>query len=296
MRILLIGKIGQVGYELERTLAPLGDVHAFDQPMVNFLDQNSLRELVRKEAPDVIVNAAAYTAVDKAENDKSLCHSINAEGPTVLAEEARRLGALIVHYSTDYVYPGDKTSPYIETDPTAPLGEYGRSKLEGDSRIEQSGANYLIFRTSWVYGARGQNYLRTMLRLAKERSELRIVADQIGAPTWSRMIAQATAHAISRAMSDPGEYTGIYHLTAAGQTTWFGFTEAIFEFLLAERKPKLTPITTAEYPTTAKRPAYSVLSNDKFIRCFTYLLPEWRDQLALVAADLLQSADAIALP
>jgi dTDP-4-dehydrorhamnose reductase len=292
MKILLLGKVGQVGYELQRTLAPLGNLRAFDQPDINFLDPESLRALIRDESPKIIVNAAAYTAVDKAETDKTLCHAINADGPAVLAEEARARNALLVHYSTDYVYPGNKTSPYVETDEPGPLGEYGRSKLEGDRHIAASGANHLIFRTAWVYGARGQNYLRTMLRLAKERSELRIVSDQIGAPTWSRMIAQGTAHAISRAITNPARFSGVYHLTAAGETTWFGFTEAIFDLVKPDPRPKVIPITTAEYPTPAKRPTYSVLSNQKFAQTFGCLLPGWSEQLTLVAADITENTSA----
>jgi len=286
MRILLLGKIGQVGYELQRTLAPLGDVIAVDQDVANFLKPDSIRKLIRAQAPNVIVNAAAYTAVDKAETDKSLCHTLNAAAPSLLAEEARAQNALLVHYSTDYVYPGDKTSPYAEDDATGPLGEYGRSKLDGDLAIQQSGANYLIFRTAWVYGARGQNFLRTMLRLAKERPELRIVSDQIGAPTWSRMIAQGTALAIAKAVHAPTRHSGVYHLTAAGETSWYEFTKAIFEEFAPERRPMLTPITSDHYPTPAKRPAYSVLSNDKFERVFGARLPNWRLQLSLVAADM----------
>ncbi len=286
MKILLLGKVGQVGFELLRTLAPLGEVVAFDQPELNFLDLPSLSELVRRNSPNVIVNAAAYTAVDKAEADSALCRAINATAPGFLAAEAKKINALFVHYSTDYVYPGNKTSPYFEDDTTGPLGEYGRTKLEGDQLIQGSGADYLIFRTAWVYGARGANFLRTMLRLAKERPELRVVADQVGAPTWSRMIAEGTAQAIAKAASDPGKYAGVYHLTAAGETNWFGFTEAILDIFDPQPRPKLTPITTDQYPTPAKRPAYSVLSNDKLARTFGIRLPDWRRQLELVAGEV----------
>ena len=287
VKILLLGKVGQVGFELLRTLAPLGDVVAFDQPQLNFLDLPSLGELVRNHSPNVIVNAAAYTAVDKAETDRQLSRALNATAPGFLAQEAKRLNALLVHYSTDYVYPGDKASPYVEEDATGPLSEYGRTKLEGDQLIQQSGANYLIFRTSWVYGARGGNFLLTMLRLAKERPELRVVSDQIGAPTWSRMIAEGTAHALVRAVSHPEQYSGTYHLTAGGQTSWFGFTEAIFDLFAPDPRPKLLPIVTDQYPTAAKRPAHSVLSNDKFARTFGVRLPDWQTQLSLVASEML---------
>lgn len=287
MKTLLLGKIGQVGFELLRTLAPLGDVVAVDQPELNFLDLNGLGELVRRQSPNVIVNAAAYTAVDKAESDASLCRSINATAPGFLASEAKRGGALFVHYSTDYVYPGNKTTPYVEDDATGPLGEYGRTKLEGDQLIQQSGANYLIFRTAWVYGARGANFLRTMLRLAKDRPELRVVSDQVGAPTWSRMIAEGTAQAIAKAVADPARFSGVYHLTAGGETSWYGFTEAILDVFNPQPRPKLTPITTDQYPTAAKRPAYSVLSNDKLARTFGIRLPDWRRQLELVGGEVM---------
>lgn len=286
MKILLLGKTGQVGFELQRTLAPLGDVIAVDQPELDFLNLESLSALVRRCAPHAIVNAAAYTAVDKAETDTALCRALNETAPGFLAAEAKKLNAILVHYSTDYVYPGDKKAPYVEDDATGPLCAYGRTKLEGDQLIAQSGADYLILRTEWVYGTRGANFLRTMLRLAKEKPELRIVSDQIGAPTWSCMIAEGTAHALARAASDPGRYSGVYHLTAAGETTWFHFAEAIFDLIPLESRPKLVPISTAEYPLPARRPAYSVLSNEKFARTFGVCLPDWKTQLELVAAEI----------
>ena len=286
MKILLLGKIGQVGFELQRTLAPLGEVIAIDRPELDFLSLDNLGTLVRQHAPHAIVNAAAYTAVDKAESDSTLCRALNATAPGFLATEAKKLNALFVHYSTDYVYPGDKKTPYVEDDDTGPLSEYGRSKLEGDQLIQQSGAHHLIFRTEWVYGTRGGNFLRTMLRLAKGKPELRIVSDQIGAPTWSRMLAEGTAHALARAASDPARYSGVYHLTAAGETSWFHFAEAIFELISVERRPKVIPISIAEYPLPARRPAYSVLSNDKFATTFGIRLPDWRRQLELVAAEI----------
>ena len=286
MKILLLGKNGQVGFELQRTLALLGEVLPYDQDVADFTNPAAVRDLIRRTLPNVIVNAAAYTAVDKAETEKPLSHAINSAGPGLLAEETRKCGSLLVHYSTDYVYPGNNTAPYTEDSATGPLSEYGRSKLEGDRLIQQSGANHLIFRTSWVYGSRGQNFLLTMLRLAKERPELRIVCDQIGAPTWSRMIAEATAHAIARATSDPAAYSGVYHLTAAGQTSWFGFAEAIFDTFAPSPRPRLTPIATDQYPTPAKRPTYSVLSNEKFATTFGLRMPDWRNQLSLVASEM----------
>jgi len=294
MKILLLGKNGQVGFELQRTLALLGELMPFDQDVADFLNPQTVRDLIVRTSPNVIVNAAAYTAVDKAETDKSLCQAINAAGPGLLAEEAHARNALLVHYSTDYVYPGTNTEPYKEEAQVGPLSEYGRSKLEGDRLIQQSSAKHLIFRTSWVYGGRGQNFLLTMLRLAKERPELRIVSDQIGAPTWSRMIAEATALAIARAVESPAEYSGVYHLTAGGQTSWFGFTEAILDLFRLVPRPKLIPITTDQYPTPAKRPRYSVLSNDKFARTFGLRMPDWRVQLSLVAAEMTPQAAASA--
>jgi dTDP-4-dehydrorhamnose reductase len=286
MRLLLFGKRGQVGSELKRILAPLGQVLAYDQDEANFLDRSALRLLVRSHEPDVIINAAAYTAVDRAESEPDLCRAINAEGPALLAEESQRSGCLLVHYSTDYVYSGCKSSPYVEDDATGPLSAYGRAKLAGDEAIQSSGARHLIFRTAWVYSARGKNFLLTMLRLAQEKPELRIVSDQTGAPTWSRMIAEATTFALLQAMSNPGKCAGVYHLSAAGETSWYGFAKAIFEHFELEPKPGLVPISTDQYPTPAKRPAYSVLSNQKFARVFGLQLPDWRDQLALVAEEM----------
>jgi dTDP-4-dehydrorhamnose reductase len=286
MRLLLFGKRGQVGFELQRTLAPFGQVLAYDQDEANLLDLSALRSLVRSKRPDVIVNAAAYTAVDQAESDPKLCMATNAEAPALLAEESQKWGCLLVHYSTDYVYSGNKTSPYLEEDTTEPLNAYGRCKLAGDEAIQRSGAQHLIFRTAWVYGTRGKNFLLTMLRLAPEKPELRIISDQIGAPTSSRMIAQATALTLLRARSDPKKYTGLYHLSAAGETSWYGFAKAIFEQFEFEKKPTLVPISGDQYPAAAKRPSYSVLSNRKFAEVFDLQLPDWRDQLALVAEEV----------
>ena len=294
MKILLLGKNGQIGFELQRTLAPLGEVISFDQDRASFLDIVALRQTVKGCSPNVIVNAAAYTAVDKAETDEAVCHAVNAAAPAVLAEEARRLNALLIHYSSDYVFNGKKSDPYLEDDEAFPLSVYARSKVEGDRLVAQSGADFLIIRTGWVYGARGANFLRTILRLAKERSELGIVNDQIGAPTWSRMIAEGTAQAIARAAVNPAEYSGVYHLTAAGRTTWFGFTEAIFDIFNLQPRPKLVPITMDQYPTPAKRPAYSVLSTDKFARAFGLRLPDWRRQLEMVAGEVMSDQISLA--
>ncbi len=284
--ILLIGKIGQVGWELRRTLAPLGRIKAIDFPEVDLTQADAIRQWVRETAPQVIVNAAAFTAVDKAETDTARCDQINGIAPGILAEEAKRAGALLVHYSTDYVYDGTRQSPYVEDDAPNPLGAYGRSKLAGDRAVRQAGPDHLIFRLCWVYGARGQNFMLTMMRLAREREILRVVRDQVGCPTWSRMIAQTTALALKQVLAAPDRrrFNGIYHLAASGQTSWHGFAEAIVRRMPAEGKKcsRVEPITTAQYPLPAKRPAYSVLSCDKLERTFGLRLPDWEESLAQV--------------
>lgn len=283
--ILLIGKNGQVGWELQRTLAPLGAVVAVDYPEIDLTDPASIRRWVDDVGPHIIVNAAAYTAVDKAEVETDLATRINAEAPGILADEARKRGALFVHYSTDYVYDGTKQTPYVEDDSPNPLSAYGRSKLAGDRAIQESGCAHLIFRLCWVYGARGQNFMLTMMRLASEREQLRVVADQFGAPTWSRMIAEATAQAVCQAWrsGSPSRFNGVYHLCSSGFTSWHGFAEAVVGRMSAEsRKAKaVEAITTAHYPTPATRPAYSVLSGDKLERTFGLRLPPWEESLGL---------------
>lgn len=289
--ILLTGADGQIGWELRRTLAPLGRVAAVGRAELDLTDPGGIRDAVRALAPRLIVNAAAYTAVDRAEEEPALAHGVNAEAPGVLAEEAARTGALLVHYSTDYVFDGEKRSPYVETDAPAPLNAYGRSKLEGEEAVRASGAHHLILRTSWIYGARGSNFLRTMLRLAREREELRVVSDQTGSPTWSRMVAEATALALGSlpAGGDPlagaPAVSGTYHLTAAGETSWHGFAERILATdprREEQRCRSVVPIATAEYPTPARRPARSVLSCDRFADAFGLRLPHWEEQLAMV--------------
>jgi dTDP-4-dehydrorhamnose reductase len=286
MKILLIGKHGQVAWELQRTLATLGDVVAVGRADLNLSDVPAVRRFVAEVRPQVIVNAAAYTAVDKAETERELCQQINATLPGVLAEEAKKLGALLVHYSTDYVFDGTKQSPYVETDPTNPLGTYGASKLAGEQAVQSAGADYLIFRLCWVYGARGQNFMLTMQRLAREREKLRVVRDQFGCPTWSRLIAEATAQAIKQVLVNPDQstYSGTYHLAANGLTSWHGFASCIIELMPeAERKCReVEAITTAEYPTPAKRPAYSVLNCDKLEQTFGLRLPGWEHSLRQV--------------
>lgn len=282
-KILLFGKVGQVGWELRRTLAPMCQLTAIDYPDVDFTAPDSIRRAIADTAPDVIINAAAYTAVDKAETELALATKINADAPGIMAEEAARRGALVVHYSTDYVFDGTKTTPYVETDPAAPLGAYARTKHAGDEAIRRTGASHLIFRLCWVYGARGVNFMLTMQRLAREREKLRVVADQIGCPTWSRMIAETTAHALRqvRTPADARAVTGTYHLCSTGHTSWHGFASAIIDLMPADTKKcrEVEAITSAEYPTPTKRPAYSVMSCAKLEATFNLRLPHWQDSL-----------------
>jgi dTDP-4-dehydrorhamnose reductase len=284
--ILVIGKIGQVGWELRRTLAPLGRLVCVDYPEIDLTDAGSIRKWVRETAPAILVNAAAYTAVDKAETEPERCQQINGLAPGILAEEAKRLGALLVHYSTDYIFDGSKTTPYVEEDAPNPLGAYGRSKLAGDQAVQHVDGNYLILRLCWVYGARGQNFMLTMLRLAREREKLRVVGDQFGCPTWSRMIAETTGLALKQALAagDLAAHKGVYHLAASGQTSWHGFAQSIIASMPeTERKCKVVePITTPEYPLPARRPAYSVLSCEKLKRAFGLQLPHWEESLKQV--------------
>ena len=284
--VLVIGRIGQVGWELRRTLAPLGRLVCADYPEIDLTDGGSIRKWVRDSRPRAIINAAAYTAVDKAESDSERCQKINGVAPGILAEEAKQAAALLVHYSTDYVFDGAKRTAYVEDDAPNPLGAYGRSKLAGDVAVKQVGGPHLIFRLCWVYGARGQNFMLTMMRLAREREQLRVVNDQMGCPTWSRMIAEATAFALGQVLAapDPETFTGTYHLAASGQTNWHAFAEAIIGLMPAEGKKcrGVEAITTSEYPTPAKRPAYSVLSCGKLQRTFGLCLPDWQESLQAV--------------
>lgn len=284
MKILLLGKNGQVGGELQTTLAGLGELSAWDRHDLDLSSPDSIREKIRSLRPDVIVNAAAYTAVDKAESESGLAMAINGTAPGILAEEAARLDALLVHYSTDYVFDGTKRSPCREQDATNPLSVYGRSKLAGEQAISAQASRYLIFRTEWVYDAHGRNFLNTIKRVGAQRSELTIVDDQIGAPTWSREIARATAQIIRLYLgrADQKEVSGIYHLTAQGQTSWFGFAQAAAEcglFADLAHPPALRAIPSSEYPTPAQRPMYSVLSNEKLLRQFGIQLPNWKISL-----------------
>lgn len=301
LKILLTGMNGQVGSELLSLLLTLGEVIAPDRHELDLLDRDNIRRVVRDVMPQLIVNAAAFTAVDAAETDESSAYAINASAPAVLAEEAKKIGAAIVHYSTDYVFDGSKATPYEESDPTGPINVYGKTKLAGEQAIRISGVSHLILRTAWVYATRGRNFMLTILRLATEREELRIVCDQIGAPTWSREIALGTTKILLDAVerSDTAslfsEISGTYHMTAAGETNWSDFAKAILEeaggvskhipWLAAATRgrplstTRVTPITTAEYPTPASRPPYSVLSNSRLMRTFGFELANWRMQL-----------------
>ncbi len=281
--ILVTGKNGQVGWELRRTLASLGNVVAVDVDDLDFADTDALIETVRQLRPALIVNPAAYTAVDQAEDEPDLAQAVNATAPSVLAVEAKQLGIPIIHYSTDYVFDGTGDRPYTEADPTHPVSIYGKTKLAGETAVCESGARHIVLRLAWVYGMRGSNFLRTMLRLATERDQLRVVDDQIGAPTWSRLIAEATAQIAFTMLSRTDWKDGIYHLPAGGQTSWCGFAREIFQLTQDQRSNRIdvVPIQSAQYPTKATRPAYSVMSGDKLEQAFGVRLPDWRDQLKL---------------
>jgi len=306
VKILLIGKNGQIGRDLNFLLPRLGEMTALGREKLDLTKPNDIREAVRTIRPNVIVNAAAYTAVDQAESDELAAHAINAEAPGLLAEEAKKAGALLVHFSTDYVFDGLKRAPYNEDDPANPVNIYGKTKLEGERRIQASSAVHIIFRTEWVYSREGRNFLLTILRLATHQKELRIVDDQIGAPTSSREIAAATVHVLEKALAGQSgpcslsDVSGVYHMTAAGETTWYGFAKAILEEaaqvppndpwlgVATGHHPLVTrrvfPISTAEYPTPARRPSYTVLSNAKLERTFGVRMPDWREQLHSVFA------------
>ena len=288
MRLLVTGASGQVGWELSRSLLPLGDVIALDRRGCDLSQPELLPSLIRGIKPDIIVNAAAYTAVDKAEQEEQLATTINGTAVGVLAEESRKAGILLVHYSTDYVFDGVKETPYTEEDATHPINAYGRSKLAGETAMRQAGGAYVILRTSWVYAGRGHNFVRTMLRLASERDELRIVGDQIGTPTWAHDIADATAQiirAIRREQAEDRFASGIFNLTASGATSWYMFARAIIEDArhhgLLQRVPQLKPITSAEYPTPAARPKNSSLARERLSKRFGIALPDWKPRLSL---------------
>jgi len=303
MNILLLGSGGQVGWELQRALAPLGAVQAFDAHTpgpdaashlrADFTQPEQVLELIRVVQPDVIVNAAAHTAVDKAESEPELARQINALTPALIAAEAARLGALLVHYSTDYVFDGSGKHPRDEASPPEPLSVYGRTKLEGEQAIQASGCRHLIFRTSWVYGARGGNFARTMLRLAAERDELNVIDDQIGAPTGADLLADVTAHAIRHVGAGHEDALGLYHLVASGQTSWHAYASFVIEWARAAGEPirvasdAVRALGTIDYPTPARRPLNSRLCTDKLQQVFGLTLPPWQQGVSRMLTEIL---------
>lgn len=295
MKILLLGKNGQVGWELQRALAPLGELIALDRHATGNLcgdlsDIEALRATIRQVAPDIIVNAAAYTAVDKAESEVELADRVNGLASQVMAEEAARLDAWLIHYSTDYVFSGEGQKPWQETDPVSPVNHYGVSKLAGEQAILASNCKYLIFRTSWVYGFRGNNFAKTMLRLAKDREVLNVIADQVGAPTGADLIADVTALAIQHALKCP-EVSGLYHLAAAGEVSWHGYASHVIDFAKANGEElaviTVNPIDTAAYPTAAARPLNSRLNTQKLRDTFSLHLPDWRSGVTRMLREVL---------
>ena len=294
MKILLFGKNGQVGGELQRSLAPLGELVALssnsEEYCGDFADLDGIARTVHEVAPDVIVNAAAYTAVDRAESEAELARTINAAAPGVLAREAASLGAWLIHYSTDYVFDGCGDRPWLETDATTPLNVYGATKLEGEQAIMQSGCKHLIFRTSWVYGARGGNFAKTMLKFAQERESLQVIGDQIGAPTGADLLADVTAHAIRSARFQP-ELSGLYHLTAGGETSWHGYADFMIGFARQAGIPlkvdAIQPVPTGAFPSLAKRPLNSRLNTARLQRTFDLRLPPWQSGVTRMLTEIL---------
>jgi dTDP-4-dehydrorhamnose reductase len=297
MKILLLGKNGQVGWELQRSLAPLGELVALDADSKelcgDFTDLDGLANTVRAVVPDVIVNAAAHTAVDKAESEPQLARTINALASGLLAQEAKRANALMIHYSTDYVFDGNGDKPWLETDSVAPLNVYGTTKLEGEQLIQQSGCRHLIFRTSWVYGARGGNFAKTMLKLARERDSLSIIDDQIGAPTGADLLADITAHAIRTAQQRP-ELSGLYHLVAGGETSWHGYASFVIDYArrngvtLKVVPDAIKPVSTSAFPTPARRPHNSRMDTTKLQRAFDLYLPSWQNGVTRMLTEILE--------
>jgi len=291
LRILLLGANGQVGWELQRSLIPLGEIKACTRKEANLVNSDELRKLIQAYQPQIIVNAAAYTAVDQAESEPEKAYQINTEAVATIAKEAKQINALLIHYSTDYIFDGTKVTPYTEQDQPNPQSVYGKTKQQGEQKIIESCCNYLIFRTSWVYATRGKNFLNTIIKLAQEREELNIVNDQIGVPTSARLIADITALAIYRItqqLDNTEKLTGIYNLTPMGETSWYGFAQQILEqagqqgIKLKVTHDRIKPITTEQYPQSAKRPKNSMLNTNKLQQTFKLHLPDWKQQLKQV--------------
>jgi dTDP-4-dehydrorhamnose reductase len=295
MKILLLGKNGQVGWELQRALTPLGNVVALDRHSTEYCGDlanlDGLRNTVREIKPDVIVNAAAYTAVDKAETDQATAQLINADAVQVLAEEAATLDAWLIHYSTDYVFDGTGDTPWTENSPVSPVNSYGASKLAGEHAITASGCKHLIFRTSWVYGARGNNFAKTMLRLAKDRESLNVIVDQIGAPTGAELLADVVVHAILKAQAD-NRVSGIYHLASAGEISWHGYAQFVIDLAKVEGEAlavkAVLPIPTTAYPTPAARPLNSRMDTQKLRDTFSLHLPDWQSGVTRMLMEILE--------
>jgi dTDP-4-dehydrorhamnose reductase len=299
LKLVVLGANGQLGWELARSLVPLGDVVALGRSQLDLAELETIAPTLRALRPDVIVNAAAYTAVDAAETDEAVASRINGEAVGILAEVSAATGALLVHYSTDYVFDGSKETPYVESDPVAPLNAYGRSKLLGEQAIRNSSADWLVVRTTWVYAARGSNFMRTMMRLAGERDVLRVVSDQRGAPTDARFLADATAHVLRSAVAERKKNStfesGLYHLSAAGETTWHGFASLIVNNLRngpsapMVKTTRLDAIASTDYPTPARRPENSMLDNGRFVDRFGLHRPDWKDGLAATLQEAMRA-------
>lgn len=289
LRVLVPGKTGQVGWELQDALAPLGTVIALDRKAMDVADPDSIRRVIREARPEVIVNATAYNSVDRAESEPDLAMRVNGVAPGIMAEEAKRLGAILIHYSTDYVFDGELDRPYLEDDPANPVNTYGKSKLAGERAIQAVGGHYLILRTSWVYSARGSNFVLTVLRLAREKSELAMVDDQSGSPTWARTVAKATADLLRRKELIT-QHSGVYHLTASGHTSRFEFTQAIIDFMkevsgIPDGWANVKPTTSDQFPLPARRPRQPVTSMEKLKRVFRIEMASWKTQLKAFLAE-----------
>lgn len=295
MKILLFGKNGQIGWELNRSLLPLGEIVALGRADADFSNPENLRAVVRRIKPDVIVNAVAYTAVDKAEEEEELAIIINGEAPKVLAEEAKKLNAILVHYSTDYVFNGEKGTPYTEEDIPDPVNIYGVTKLVGEKTIQSSEADYLILRTSWVYSARGRNFLQSILKLAADENELHVVSDQLGTPNWARLLADASAHIIRQSHSEKLTScfeSGLFHLTSSGETSWHGFASKIVEYIRSYKfdgvykVSHINPVATKDRLSLARRPVNTLMDGSKLKRRYNIYLPKWSDALGCCMKDI----------